>query len=101
MLIEENCTVRSNYLHYLNSGTLGWSVKGVYEQYVGCFSGDPVDLKAHTPVERARLMVDMIGEDQLLAYAETALEKKQIQWALELASHLFRAQPNNPKAKVR
>jgi len=80
-------------------GTTIWSSKGVYEQYIGWFSGDPVELLPNTPLEKARLMVEMVGADQLLTNAEAALKTENSQWALELSSFVFKVAPDNMRAK--
>ena len=74
-------------------GTTVWSSKGVFENYVGWFSGDPVDLLPLGPTERSRRMVSMMGVDGLLAEAKVALEEGELQWALETVSHVYRIQP--------
>lgn len=80
-------------------GTTVWSSKGIYENYIGWFSGDPVDLLPLTPNERSERMLKMVGTDRLLTEAEAALEEGQLQWALELVSHVFRIHPEMKAAE--
>ena len=80
-------------------GTVGWSVKAVYTQYIGWFNGDPVELNPLSPKERAKKMVQMVGVDGLLDNARAALQNGEHQWALELASHVLKARPVNAEAK--
>lgn len=81
-------------------GTIQWSVKGVYMQYIGWFNGNPVDLFPVLPKERAQRMVKMIGARQLQRNAEEAFETGDYKWALELVSHLFTLDRNNEAAKL-
>ena len=47
-------------------GFVEGSVKSIYQQYLGWFSGDPADLMPLTPSERAQSMIDWLGIDRLL-----------------------------------
>lgn len=80
-------------------GTVEWSVKAVYNQYLGWFSGDPVELYPLPPKEKAKKMVDMMGIHKLLQNAQVALHNNELQWALELASYVFKVYPFNTDAK--
>ena len=80
-------------------GTVKWSSKGVFIENEGWFSGDPVDLNPLTRGEKAARMVEMIGEDKMLNHAQKAFVEGDLQWALELASYITRANANNKQAK--
>ena len=81
-------------------GTVAWSAKGVFERYLGWFSGDAVDLKPFTPAERSRRMLRLVGgARRLLDEAELASKAGDFQWALELSSHVFRLDPDDHRAK--
>lgn len=54
-------SLASNPFLFQHYGRVDWSSKAVYHQYVGWFSGDPVDLMPLTPAERAQRMLNMIG----------------------------------------
>ena len=79
-------------------GTPEWSVKSIYNQYVGWFSGDPVDLSPLTPAIRASKMVDWLGKQSIIDEAWKALQEGEPQWALELASHIFKVDPGHRDA---
>ena len=79
-------------------GTVAWSVKSVYTQYLGWFSGDPVELFPLTPREKAQRMVDLLGSSKLLHSARDALDKDDPQWALELATYVHLALPSKHDA---
>jgi len=79
------------YLHEFY-GTAEWSARGVYERYLGWFGGDPVDLRPLGLQERSRRYVDLAGgTTKTLTAAEEAIAAGQYQWALELATHVYRA----------
>lgn len=74
-----------------STGTVAWSVKGVFNAYIGWFSGDPVDLSPLTPNEMANNVVTLAGgADNVAQRAEDALQKKEYQWALTVSLSLCR-----------
>ena len=87
----------SEYLEQLY-GTVEWSVKGVFNTYVGWFSGDIVDMCPLTYEERSHRMVELVGETTLAAAARKALRAGDLKWALELASHILRVNPSHSLA---
>jgi len=81
-------------------GTVEWSVKGVFSQYLGWFSGDPVELRPLNANARAQRMIDMVGGiSRVLSEARNALENGDDKWAIELASHVFILNPDNTEAR--
>jgi alkyl sulfatase BDS1-like metallo-beta-lactamase superfamily hydrolase len=73
-------------------GAVDWSARGVYERYIGWFSGDPVDLRPLGPRQRASRYVQLAGgETKILKLADQAIKAGDFQWALELATHAYRA----------
>ena len=80
-------------------GMVHWSVKAVYIMYMGWFSGEAVDLDPLAPSERAERMVKLVGKTGLLKAAASAVKAKDYQWALELATHVHRLEPDNTWAK--
>ena len=80
-------------------GTVEWSVRSVFDQYMGWFSGDAAELTAISTEERARWMVELAGgEKRLLAKAQKALREGNDRWALVLASHVFTLDKENVQA---
>ncbi|XP_021366206.1 alkyl/aryl-sulfatase BDS1-like isoform X2 [Mizuhopecten yessoensis] len=80
-------------------GTVAWSVKGVFTSYIGWFSGDAVDLAPLTPKVKAEKMVRLVGANKLMDAAKAAYKEKDYQWALELSSHVLRANIDNTEAR--
>ncbi|KAK6184699.1 hypothetical protein SNE40_007113 [Patella caerulea] len=81
-------------------GTVEWSSKGVFNTYMGWFSGDPVELSPFTPDETATRMAKLVGGANVLsAQAKDASEKGDHQWALMLSSYALRVNPDDVMAK--
>ncbi|XP_074642403.1 linear primary-alkylsulfatase-like [Tubulanus polymorphus] len=81
-------------------GTVEWSVRGVFNTYLGWFSGDPVDLIPFTPKDKADRMIKLAGGvDKILEQAKKALDDKDYQWALELSSSVYTLNTKNKQAK--
>ncbi len=80
-------------------GRVEWSVKAVFSQYMGWFSGDPTQLLSMTSAERANKMVKLMGGvSHLIRAAQKALDEEDYQWALELVSHAFILHPDHQDA---
>lgn len=80
-------------------GTVEWSVRAVFDGYMGWFSGNPTHLFPLSPVEKARRMADLAGgRAALLAKAKQAEADGDFQWALELADELLRLSPEDETA---
>lgn len=72
--------------HY---GRVDWSVRGIFDAYLGWFSGDAADLLRLTPGEHAkRIAVLAGGSERLRDAARHALRSGDARWALELAGEL-------------
>ena len=71
-------------------GTVQWSVRAIFDGYLGWFGGNPTDLFPLTLDERARRFADLAGgKEALLAKARQAVEQKRYQWGLELTDQLL------------
>lgn len=71
-------------------GTVRWSVKSIFNGYLGWFSGNPSELDPLTRKERAVMISKLAGGDEILfKELNAAVENKQMQWALELSDHLM------------
>ena len=81
-------------------GTVFWSVKGIFNKYLGWFTGEPEDLFSIPSDEKATMMVELAGGiGSLLESAQKALNEKQFQWALELATHALKVDGFNQLAR--
>ena len=80
---------KSPYL-YEFYGTVRWSVKSIFNGYLGWFSGNPSELDPLSRNDRAvRLSKLAGGDDKLLEQLRIAVENDDMQWALELSDHLI------------
>ena len=81
---------RSPYLPELY-GTVAWSVRSIFQGYLGWFDGDPARLDPHPPEDVSARMIALAGGRdaflKALAHAET---NQDWPWVLELAGHLHR-----------
>ena len=83
------------YLHEYY-GTVAWSVRAIFDGYLGWFSGNASDLFPLPLDERAKRFVDLAGgEQRLTEKAHQAVAKEDYQWALELTNQLLRVNPDS------
>lgn len=81
-------------------GTVAWSVRAIFDGYLGWFGGNATDLFPLPPPARAERFAALAGgRDQLLEQARRALAAKDYQWSLELADQLL--QLNTASADAR
>jgi alkyl sulfatase BDS1-like metallo-beta-lactamase superfamily hydrolase len=75
--------------HY---GRVSWSVRNIYNGYLGWFNGEAETLTPLSPATRAESLVRLAGgSEAMLTEAESALQSGRYQWAAELASYLLHA----------
>ena len=90
---------RQPYLHEYY-GTVAWSVRAIFDGYLGWFGGNATDLFALPLKERARRFADLAGgQESLLARARQALDSEDYQWALELTDQLIQLDPESAEAR--
>lgn len=81
-------------------GKVEWSVRGVFNGYLGWFDGDAATLEPANPDERAAGMASLAGGTEgLQREALEALEQEKYEWAAELATYLVRLEPSSTEAK--
>ena len=72
-------------------GRVDWSVKSVFNGYLGFFDGNPSTLLPLPVKEKAEKIAELAGGyDKLLQNAEGAFKDDNYQWALELTDYLLR-----------
>jgi alkyl sulfatase BDS1-like metallo-beta-lactamase superfamily hydrolase len=87
------------YLHEYY-GTVAWSIRAVYNGYIGWFDGNPTNLFPLSPLERARRFAGIAGgKEKILEEAETAVSGGDYQWALELTDYLIVLEPGMKQAE--
>ena len=71
-------------------GTVRWSVKSIFNGYLGWFNGNIADLDPLTRKEEATRLAIMIGgPEELYFELQDAISNNDMQWALQLSDHLF------------
>ncbi|MEE4263152.1 MAG: alkyl sulfatase dimerization domain-containing protein, partial [Desulfobacteraceae bacterium] len=86
---------RQPYLHEYY-GTLAWSVRAIFDGYLGWFGGNATDLFPLSLNDRARRFADLAGGEQaLLDRARQALAGQDYQWVLELTDQLLQLNPDS------
>ena len=71
-------------------GTVRWSVKSIFNGYLGWFSGNISELDPTSTFKRAKFVSKMVGgPDALFAELEKAITNEEMQWALELSDLLL------------
>ena len=90
---------RSPYLQEYY-GSVAWTVRGIYADYVGWFDGNPTTISPLPPAARAAKMLEMAGgADGMLARARQALEGCEFQWAAELTDYVLAIDAANAAAR--
>lgn len=82
-----------------NYGTVAWSVNGVFRQYTGWYSFNPIDLNPGSRAVLHRALLDATaGPEPLVIRARRALREGQNQLALELTDIVLGARSANRAA---
>lgn len=73
-------------LDYLGEyyGTVEWSVKSIYNGYVGWFDGDATKLLPVSQKEYNQTLLELIGEEKLILKIKDCMTQQQYQLALQL-----------------
>ena len=91
---------RQPYLHEYY-GTVPWSVRAIFDGYLGWFGGKATDLFPLPLKERARRFADLAGGEQaLLDRAKQAVAGEDYQWALELTDQLLQLNPESKEVRT-
>jgi len=81
-------------------GKVEWTVRSVFNGYLGWFDGNPSTLLPLAELEEAQRMADLAGgKDALVRAMQEAAHQKDAQWALQLTDHVLRLEPDHVEAK--
>jgi alkyl sulfatase BDS1-like metallo-beta-lactamase superfamily hydrolase len=81
-------------------GSVAWTVRGIYADYVGWFDGNATNIFPLPPKDRAAKMLDLVGgAENMLARARNALAAGEFQWAAELTDHVLAGDAGNTDAR--
>ena len=90
----DNPDMRDHYHHF------SWMLRGLYTKKVGWFSGEMAQIvKPLAREESLRLAKLAGGEQALWNAAKQAYADEDFGWAVQLAAHLIRLQPDNQEYK--
>jgi alkyl sulfatase BDS1-like metallo-beta-lactamase superfamily hydrolase len=80
-------------------GRISWSVRGIYEGYMGWFNGDPATMFS-TPIDKAYPEVVRLagGASAIAALAVSQIEEGRLELALHTAGIALSAEPQNVDA---
>ena len=71
-------------------GTVRWSVKSIFNGYLGWFNGNPAELDPLSREEKAKRILNLAGDiDVMIDDLRLAVDKEDMQWALELSDYLI------------
>jgi alkyl sulfatase BDS1-like metallo-beta-lactamase superfamily hydrolase len=80
-------------------GTVPWSVRAIYTDYIGWFDGNATNLFPLSMKDRAAAILDLAGGDAaVLTKARAAFEQKNFQLTAELADYVLAIHPDNRDA---
>jgi alkyl sulfatase BDS1-like metallo-beta-lactamase superfamily hydrolase len=81
-------------------GSVAWSVRAIYADYVGWFDGNATNMFPLPEQDRSARIIGMSGGvDQVLSRARDALAAGECQWAAELADYVLAVNSENVDAK--
>lgn len=82
-------------------GTYSHNSKAIYQFYLGWYDGNPANLNAHPPVERARRTIALMGgAKKVLPAARKAMASGDYRWASDLLGQLVFTDPTNQPARL-
>ena len=77
-------------------GRVDWSVRAIFEGYLGWFDGNPVNLNILAPKAEAEKMAKMAGgKEKLRKNALLAYNEGDYQWAVQLTDYLLALNKND------
>jgi alkyl sulfatase BDS1-like metallo-beta-lactamase superfamily hydrolase len=92
---KENYDLEEKY------GKVSWSIRNVYNGYLGFFDGRAVNLKPLSKKERSKRILEIIGNrEALIQRINKALLEKDYQWAAELSDIGLSNFPNDKQLKL-
>lgn len=81
-------------------GSVAWTVRGIYAEYVGWFDGNATNISPLAPGERAARFLAMVGgAEPMLARVREALDEGAFQWAAELADVVLAVDAGHGEAR--
>ena len=89
-MVELPKEIKDSPFLYEFYGTARWSIKSIFNGYLGWFNGNPSDLDPLSRNDEAQRFSKLIGgNENLLKALEESIDAKDMQWALQLSDHLI------------
>lgn len=83
-------------------GTIEWSVKSIYNGYLGWFDGNPVDLLPHCKHQFNIALLELIGDnDKIIAVIKDYMVQSDYQMALQLIEMLASQDNSNELVELK
>lgn len=79
-------------------GKVDWTVRGIWQEYVGWFDGNPSTMYALPVSDVYSDLVELAGEERILKRARVHLENGELQKTLHLTEIVLKAEPSNRRA---
>lgn len=102
LVLEVDLPPHLKDLPYLQQyyGTVPWSVRSIFDGYLGWFDGNATNLFELSPFAKAERMATLVGGfGVLVERAKTAYNSSDYIWAAELADYVLAAHPDHAEAK--
>ena len=91
---KENFDLREQY------GKVSWSIRNVYNGYLGFFDGKAVNLEPLSTKKRSKKLLEIIGSKaNLISLIDEAIQNGEFQWAAELSQVGVINFPNDSEIK--
>lgn len=82
-------------------GTVRWSIRSIFNGYLGWFDGNIATLDPLSSIQRANKISDLVGGPQnLLVAMQQAVQQEDYQWALELSDLLLTLEFNTKQVNA-
>jgi len=83
-------------------GKVSWSVRGIYDGYLGWFDGNPTSLNRLPKKDRASRMIPLMGgREKILSEIDKSIKQGELEWASELADILLDADSKDEAARLK
>lgn len=97
--LPEYLASKPNLIEYY--GRVDWSVRSIFNGYLGWFDGNPVNLNKLAQKAEAEKMAQLAGgEDKLRANALQAFEDGDFQWSAQLSDYLLALNPEDKEVMM-
>ena len=82
-------------------GEREWHIRGIYSGLIGWYNNDVMNLHPILFEEKSAKIVEGFGgTEKTLQMVRNAIENEEYTWALELATYVMYAEPDNEEAKL-